>query len=289
MENFYDPKNKEYYQEGRVEVQRIVNPGSRTIMDIGCGAGNLGVDLKQKFDSEVWGIEIIDAAAQIAAEKLDKVLVGDAVEEVLNTPDQYFDTIIMADVLEHLVDPWSLLKNTVPKLKDNGEIVISVPNVGHWFVIKLLLNSEFYYSGFGTLDKTHLRFFTKKSAIRMLDEAGLYVLETFVTKADFEKIPIELLEACSKIGVDKNELEEDSAVFQFIFRTVKKSEIDKILEHVNDFQEKIKQQDYNSAIDYINLIINKFREFRIKQISQVNLDYLLQLQNDIKEIINREN
>lgn len=86
-----------------------------------------------------------------------------------------YDNIIFADVLEHLRNPWQVLEKTGQLLKEQGSIIISLPNIAHNAVLVTLYNNDFSYRDFGVLDKTHLRFFTEKTAIKMIENAGLRV------------------------------------------------------------------------------------------------------------------
>ena len=85
----------------REDVQQIINPNSKRILDVGCGKGRLGAVLKSKLNAEVWGVEYVDDIASLAAEQLDNVISGPIEDAIVQLPDKYFDTIIFADVLEH--------------------------------------------------------------------------------------------------------------------------------------------------------------------------------------------
>src|ERR1700694_4809854 len=84
-----------------------------------------------------------------------------------------FDVIIFADVLEHLAWPIGVLREYLNLLKDDGSVIVSLPNVGLWSVRFSLMFGRFRYDDSGVLDRTHLRFFTQRSATEMLDAAGL--------------------------------------------------------------------------------------------------------------------
>jgi SAM-dependent methyltransferase len=84
-----------------------------------------------------------------------------------------FDVIIFADVLEHLAWPIGVLREYLKLLKDDGSVIVSLPNVGLWSVRFSLMFGRFRYEDSGVLDRTHLRFFTRRSATEMLDAAGL--------------------------------------------------------------------------------------------------------------------
>jgi 2-polyprenyl-3-methyl-5-hydroxy-6-metoxy-1,4-benzoquinol methylase len=110
--------------------------------------------------------------ADKARSRLDKVIVG-GIEEQPGLPDGYFDCIVFNDVLEHLVDPWTVLRSIKVKLKSGGCVVASIPNVRHFSNLRqLILEKEWRYMDCGVLDRTHLRFFTEKSIRRMFEDCG---------------------------------------------------------------------------------------------------------------------
>jgi len=162
-----------YYRSHRNEMSAYIPATTKRLLDIGCGAGNFGASLKKNSDVEIWGIEFSSKAAQIASKKLDHVITGDVNQSISNLPNNYFDCIVFNDVLEHLVDPYGLLPKIKNLLSKDGMVVASIPNVRHTSVLwDLLVHKEWKYAESGVLDKTHLRFFTKKSILRMFDQAG---------------------------------------------------------------------------------------------------------------------
>ena len=112
---------------------------------------------------------------KVTKEKVDKVIVGNI--ERINLTDyftpNYFDCIIFVDVLEHLKDPWTVLKNVTNFLTNSGFIITSIPNVRHYTTIINLVKGYWLYRERGIHDKTHLRFFTFKNIKKMLLDAGL--------------------------------------------------------------------------------------------------------------------
>jgi len=224
--NQISAKAESYFSNSRPEVQQFVSSNSKKILDVGCAAGFLGHALKLKNNAEVWGVEINKDAAEKALHKIDKVIVK-PIEEALNDlPNNYFDSIICADVLEHLPNPESVLNRLKEKLKLTGEIIISLPNIMHYSVVLNLLNGNFDYTEEGILDKTHLRFFTKKSIENMLESCGLrsvVVLNSYIT--DKIVYPDFFLSALKQIGIDEKRFDEESKVFQYIYKVVKKEKV----------------------------------------------------------------
>lgn len=91
-------------------------------------------------------------------------------------PPRQFDAIVFNDVLEHLVDPWSALRESKSFLTDGGMVIASIPNVRHYSVIKpLVVSGRFEYQDAGLLDRTHLRFFTFTSSVDLFESTGFRV------------------------------------------------------------------------------------------------------------------
>ncbi len=147
------------------------------VLEVGCGTGNTGEALKRLGKAaEVVGIEREPEAAQLAAGKLDRVLRMSVEENALPLPLQYFDCILAGDVLEHLQDPWAVVNRLHACLKPGGRFIASVPNIRNWRILRnLVLAGRWEYMPSGILDRTHLRFFTKRSLVALFDRAHFTV------------------------------------------------------------------------------------------------------------------
>lgn len=173
-----DIDTESYYQHVRYDLIEDITDGANRVLEVGCAEGATGHVLKQSGRaSEVVGIELDEAASIIATKRLDRVICGDLEQLELNAlfnNDDLFDYVICGDVLEHLKDPWDVLYQLLKLLKPGGRAVISLPNIRWYRVsIPLIIFDDWTYQTSGVLDKTHLRFFTKSTAIKMLEEAGL--------------------------------------------------------------------------------------------------------------------
>jgi 2-polyprenyl-3-methyl-5-hydroxy-6-metoxy-1,4-benzoquinol methylase len=168
-------KCDEYYFEPRPDVQALVEARGKRILDVGCAAGELGAALKRAGASLVVGIEASTEAATTARDKLDQVIVGNA--ESPNWPLDHasFDYVILADILEHLVDPWAALASSTRYLQADGRVVASIPNARFYAVIARLIFNRWGYRESGILDRTHLRFFTWPTIQQMFADAGLRI------------------------------------------------------------------------------------------------------------------
>ena len=168
------------YENPRPEVQALVPRGARRILDLGCSSGALGAELRARQGAHVVGVELDAGYAEDARARLDEVVQAD-VEELLADERALaglgrFDCLIAADVLEHLRDPWSVLRRAAELVDPGGAVVVSLPNVRHW--------GTFYHLGVrgrwprdpqGVFDATHLRWFTLRDARELLEQAGLDV------------------------------------------------------------------------------------------------------------------
>lgn len=170
-------KPDNYYESMRGEMARFVPRRVKRILEFGCGSGFFSETLKKELGAECWGVEIDPGAAQVASEKLYRVIREDAGDSLGILPDRYFDCIVLNDVLEHLVDPFSLLENMKTKLRSGGVAVLSIPNVRFWNNLRAFAwRGEWDYKEAGILDSTHLRFFTYKSLVRMFPKLGYEVV-----------------------------------------------------------------------------------------------------------------
>ena len=171
-------KQTGYYEGKRKDMLKYVPQGIKTSLEFGCGFGEFSALLKERFGTKSWAVEIEKAAAQEAAKKLDRVINADANESLNDIPENYFDCIILFDILEHLVDPYSLLCALKTKLTHTGVIIASIPNIRYYRVfVDLVLHGNWDYKDHGVLDKSHLRFFTYKSIAKMFNQLDFELLE----------------------------------------------------------------------------------------------------------------
>lgn len=167
-----------YYKHEREDLICSVPVGDHRVLDIGCAEGKTGKRLKKDGKAlVVVGIELHPDVALRAQENLDCVVQGNV--ESIEIPEPYgkYDYILAGDVLEHLVDPWSVLKKVKYALAPSGRLIFSVPNIRNWKVLfPLLFQGKWDYQKFGIMDSTHLRFFTKKTCIQLAESADMRVV-----------------------------------------------------------------------------------------------------------------
>lgn len=168
-------KDAFYFEFARPEVAALVPTTARRILDIGCGSGRLGASLKARQHAEVTGIELQTAAALRASQCLDHVVSGNIETGEIAFPDERFDCVICADVLEHLRQPEKVLSVIRRWLAPNGSLVVSIPNVRHHSVLSSLLDGNWTYESAGLLDADHVRFFTRREIEKLLFRAGFEI------------------------------------------------------------------------------------------------------------------
>jgi 2-polyprenyl-3-methyl-5-hydroxy-6-metoxy-1,4-benzoquinol methylase len=171
----YASKPEYYYECLRPEMLAYVPPLCRSVLDVGCGTGNFGASIRKRTGCEVWGVESNAESIRKAEQNIDKVFHGYFGPE-LDLPPGYFDCIVFNDVLEHMLDPASALVLARALLSSGGSIVASIPNIRQFPTVwKLIIGGDWQYQEIGILDKTHLRFFTRLSIMRLFQGAGFEI------------------------------------------------------------------------------------------------------------------
>lgn len=166
------------------------------VLELGPAHGRMTKYLKQTLNCFVCIVEKDSEAGDSAKQFSDKFYIGgssgdgdidgDIWHYNLKITDHKFDYIVMADVLEHLNNPWLALERAVELLKDDGKILISVPNISHNSVIIDLMNDKFNYRETGLLDNTHIRFFTNSTLKKMVENANLMITKEMNTHCAVE-------------------------------------------------------------------------------------------------------
>ncbi len=159
-------------------IVKQIKTGTR-VLEFGPATGYMTKYMKEVLKCEVYIVEIDEEAYENARVYGKGGLCGNIedYEWVELFADLKFDYITFADVLEHLTDPWRVLKIASKFLKEDGKVLISIPNIAHNAVLIDLFNNKFEYCQTGILDSTHLRFFTHDSAVRMFEQNDLEVEE----------------------------------------------------------------------------------------------------------------
>lgn len=168
-----------YHQKPRSEILAVLERPPRRFLDIGCGGGATGGLLKSRYRGTFGiGVELNERAAEAARNVFDLVLCGDVTDGRLlagSVDLASIDTVLMLDVIEHVYNPWELLKNLHPFLTADAQIVASIPNSFSAQLLEELASGNWNYDKDGLLDVTHIRFFTLRSMYELFEQTGYVV------------------------------------------------------------------------------------------------------------------
>lgn len=168
-------------------VVRFVGQG-KTVLEIGSGPGAITRYLRDPGECRIVAVEIDPEAAALVAPYCEAVLRIDLNDPAWTTQlgahSDGFDVVVAADVLEHLYDPWSALRQIRGLLREDGYVVVSLPHAGHNVIIACLLNADWEYREYGLLDRTHIRFFGMRNIQALFNDSGFRIVDAvFVMRA----------------------------------------------------------------------------------------------------------
>lgn len=176
-----DPAEREkvltgYHDLVRTDVFDLVPKGEGALLDVGGGIGATSATLKHQGHAA--RVVVVDIVTEGFLPEVDNAFSGDlndpAFLACIKAAEGSFDTILCLDVLEHLVDPWAVVKNLHGLLKPGGVVVASLPNMRFWSVSwGLFGHGRFDLTDKGHLDRTHMRWFVKKTAVELMTCSGL--------------------------------------------------------------------------------------------------------------------
>ena len=171
-----------YHHGFNLTLREILRRPPVRVLELGCAAGRLGEHFRERWPGvHITGIEMSPTAAALARTRLDKII-----ERRLEDIDfgaegigpGSIDTFVAGDVLEHMFDPWHALVRVRSVLSADAQIAVSLPNVRNLRIHAQLHNEGVWrYDTHGLLDITHIRFFTLRDAMRMVDETGYAVVD----------------------------------------------------------------------------------------------------------------
>jgi len=192
------PEFEEYYVPCPVKsskgsshqyVREIVGHNKK-VLDVGCGDGDLDVELMTKQNARITGIDLL--AEPRHKDQIEAYYQADlehGLSQVMHRlENQKFEQVLLLDILEHLRQPENILKHCREVLAPGGEVIVSVPNVANITVRLMLLFGKWTYADRGILDRTHLRFFTRKTARSLIEDQGYQVIVDKMTIIPIERI-----------------------------------------------------------------------------------------------------
>lgn len=163
-------------------ILEMIGEPPRRVLDIGCGQGELAHMARMR------GHHVVAIDQNLPVFEVDEFIKTDISVELALAPGRQFDTIIIADVLQHLPQPLELLRAACSHLARDGKILVSIPNAVHWSMRALVASGRFDYTNQGILDRGHLRFFSLASATRYFADAQLKVVSRVATPIPWERL-----------------------------------------------------------------------------------------------------
>ena len=217
------PEPSGYHDRVNPDLLWRIPVTARTVLEVGCGSGALGVAFKSRQPAVTWvGIEAEPSAAARARGRLDHVLSADVEDPALTLPAlPPLDCLIHGDVLEHLRDPWACLQRQAAWLADDGILLACIPNVQHWSVLQQLLQGRWPRLDEGLFDRTHLRWFTRQSIVELVEGCGLVLhdLQPRIFRPEQAAAFVQQLEpALAGLGLDRQALLEGVSPLQYVVR-----------------------------------------------------------------------
>jgi SAM-dependent methyltransferase len=164
------------YEGANARVLSLVPPSALRILDVGCGTGTLGEQLRRPNDRYVAGITYSEEEAHVASTRLSEVICAD-LNQFDFLPLGKFDCVILSHILEHLYSPSTVLNRLKSVLEPDAVLIVALPNVVWWKQRLQFVLGRWRYQNSGILDRTHFRFFDRTSSEQLLLEAGYTILE----------------------------------------------------------------------------------------------------------------
>jgi 2-polyprenyl-3-methyl-5-hydroxy-6-metoxy-1,4-benzoquinol methylase len=179
----YDKKAQDYFSNIRLDLINLIDKKHQKlkVLEIGAAYGETLFYLKQnQIAGEIVGVDLFeDVQHPERYKKTDRFIYGNI--EELDFPEyaNYFDLIMLPDVLEHLIEPQTTLSKVHQYLNENGQVVVSMPNIRHFSALyKIFVKGDFKYEESGIFDYTHRRFYCKKNIVELLEKANFKIVRS---------------------------------------------------------------------------------------------------------------
>ena len=213
------------YNDSILSIIRALK--SKSIIEVGCMRGSLAKEyLKDNSSSEWTGIDIDEENVSHAQKICHYAIRADIEKLMLSTlPNiENVDAWILGDVLEHLRDPWGLLRKIREISLSNATVIACIPNSQHWSFQVRVNSGMMQYQDEGLFDRTHLRFFSRTTIVQMFQEAGYTIKSMYSRSFDFpgfEKYLPSIRTMASLSGVDPDQAQADALAFQYVVEAVR--------------------------------------------------------------------
>jgi glycosyltransferase involved in cell wall biosynthesis len=204
----YEQKEGSSSSHRQIENWLARRPPGR-VLDLGCSDGRLGERLRLQ-GHHVTGLDIV--AHDGVKERLDRFIAADLDQGIPPELEGPYDTIVAADVLEHVRRPGEILDQVHPILAQGGSVIVSVPNFGHWYPRLRVAIGKFDYDRRGILDLDHVRFFTMRSLQHLVASHGFEA-----TRCEGTGLPIEIVHR-GEGPADDTSARKDPAALRFVER-----------------------------------------------------------------------
>jgi len=206
------------------DLLALMPAGASRVVEVGCSSGALAkAYLAKNPSSEYVGIEIDPAYAEVARSSCTRVVVDD----IERMSDTAFASLfpaacwVFGDVLEHVRDPWALLRRVRSALPGGASVVACIPNAQHWSVQARLNCGQFRYEDSGLLDRTHLRWFTKATIIELFESSGFRVVDglaRILVEPEREKALAGIRALAEATGANAEDAVKNAIPFQWVVR-----------------------------------------------------------------------
>jgi hypothetical protein len=204
-----------------------VMPPARRLVEVGCNRGALARAYKQRHpDSHYLGIEIDPGYAAEARNHCDEVRVGN-IEALIGSgalndlaPAECW---VFGDTLEHLQDPWMVLRSLLPRLDPTGCVCACIPNMQHWSIQIRLNVGRIEYEDSGLLDRTHLRWFSRLTMVQLFESSGYQIASLqprIFPHPQLQKACALIGQMASQIGHDPEQAIRDAQALQYVIKAL---------------------------------------------------------------------
>lgn len=236
-------------------------PLKSKVLEFGPAYGYMTKYMTEELLCKVTCVELDPQAAEQAKAYCKRMIIGDIEKLSFETTfnDEKFDVITFGDVLEHLYDPWRIIKNCQNILKEDGKILVSIPNISHLSVILNLIRGKFDYTNSGILDNTHIRFFTKESVLQMFLENYYYA--TIVDRVKNSETSLNGIFSTKEIINLVNKYNSEYDTYQFIVEAKKINYT--LKKQMKDLENKLHKKEkelelYEKKFNRVNIITKAF-------------------------------